>query len=87
MWWKVDNSSISIRETIITSTLWGFDQSIFFEEGSWLKFNNLRLVLGMVFKFKSSVGKKLKLKFKKFWGLIPPFSEAVEGICQILWTE
>ena len=77
MWWKVGNPSISIRETIITSTLWGFDQSVFFEEGSWLKCNNLRLVLGMVFKFKNSVGA----------GLIPPFSGAGEGICQILWTE
>ena len=45
--------------------------------GRWLcfKFNNLDLVLGMVLKFYTSVGKGLKQKVRKFCGLIPMFVE------------
>ena len=75
MWPKFDDSSISMRENIITSILWRFDQkNQFFEGCPWFEFNNLGLALGMALKFYTSVGKGLKLKWvkrvktKKFWG-------------------
>ena len=44
---KFGNSKICIREVIITSTSWGFDQkNAFFEGLYWFKLNNLRLALG-----------------------------------------
>ena len=76
MWPKFGNSSISIREVIITSSLKGFDQkNHFFEGSSWFKFNNLGLTLGTNLKFYTSVTKGLKLKVRKFSGLIPTFVE------------
>ena len=45
------------------------------EGWSWFKFNNLGLLLTMALKFYSSVRKGLKLKVKKFWGLISTFGE------------
>ena len=45
----------------------------FFEGCCWLKFNNLGLALGMALKFYTSVTKRLKLKVRKFLGLIPTF--------------
>ena len=42
---------------------------------SWFKFNNLRLALGTNLKFYTSVAKRLKLKVRKFKGLIPTFVE------------
>ena len=61
---KFGNSSISMREVVITSTLQGFDQeNHFFEEWSWFnKFNNLGLALGVKLKFYTFVAKGLKLK-------------------------
>ena len=47
----------------------------FFEGWSWFKFNNLGLALGTNLKFYTSVAKGLKLKVRKFWGLIPTFVE------------
>ena len=47
----------------------------FFERFCWLKFNNLRLGLGMALKFYTSVTKGLKLKIRKFYGLIRTFVE------------
>ena len=44
-----------------------------FEGWSWFKFNNLGLALATNLKFKTSVAKELKLKVKKFWGLILTF--------------
>ena len=44
-----------------------------------LKSNYLRLVLGMALKFFSSVVKELKLKVRKFCGLIPTFREVTRG--------
>ena len=84
IWPKFGNSSISMREVIITSILSVFDQKnhyfFFFLGGrgwwSWFKFNNLGLVRGTNLKLYSSVEKRLKLKFKMFWGLIPTFVEA-----------
>ena len=47
----------------------------FFDGCSWFKFNNLGLPLGMALKFYASVTKVLKLKVRKFWGLILTFVE------------
>ena len=47
----------------------------FFEGYTSLKLNNSGLALGMVLKFYSSVTKALKLKVRKFWGLILTFVE------------
>ena len=47
----------------------------FFEGWSCFKFNNLRLPLGTNLKFYISVAKGLKLKVRRFWGLIPTFVE------------
>ena len=44
-------------------------------EWSWFKFNNLALALGTNLKFSTSLSKGLKLKVRKFCGLIPTFAE------------
>ena len=45
-----------------------------FSEGcTWLKFNNLRLAVGMSLQFYINVVKGLKLNGRKFWGLISTF--------------
>ena len=44
-----------------------------------MKFNNLGLALGTNLKFYTSVAKELKLKVRKFWGLIPTFVEITGG--------
>ena len=43
-----------------------------------MKFNNLGLALGIALKFYTSVAKGLKLKVRKFWGLVPTFAEVSE---------
>ena len=69
-------TSDSMREVKITSVLQGFGQKKqFFEKHSWFKFSNLGIALGMTLKFYTSVKKGLKLKVRKFWGLIPTFAE------------
>ena len=50
-------------------------KTAFFEGWSWFKFNNLGLALGTKLKFYTSVTKELKLKVRKFWGLVPTFEE------------
>ena len=46
-----------------------------------MKFNNLRLALGIASKFYTSLTKGLKLKVREFWGLIPTFVEVTrEGL-------
>ena len=50
-------------------------KTAFFEGWSCFKFNNLGLKLGMNLKFYTSVEKGLKLKVRKFWGVIPTFVE------------
>ena len=42
---------------------------------SWFRLNNLGLALGIALKFYTSVAKGLKLKVRKFWGLIPTIVE------------
>ena len=46
----------------------------FFEGWSWFMFNNLRLALGMILKFYTSLSKGLILTVRKFCGLIPTFA-------------
>ena len=53
-------------------------KTAFFDRWSWFKFNNLGLALGTNFKFYTSVAKGLKLKVRKFLGLIPTFVEITE---------
>ena len=48
-------------------------KTTFFEGWSGFKLNNLGLALGMVLKFYASMVKRLKLKVRKFLGLIPTF--------------
>ena len=36
-----------------------------------VKFNNLKLALGMALKFNTKLAERLKLKVRKFWELIP----------------
>ena len=60
-----------MREVITTKTN-------FFEGCSWFKFNNLGLALGVALKFYTSVTKGLKLKVRKFRGLIGTFVEVTE---------
>ena len=74
MWAKFGNSSVPAREAIITLSIWEFDQKNTLSEGwSWFKFNNLGLALGMALKIYITVTKQLKLKVRKFWGLVPTF--------------
>ena len=48
----------------------------------WYRFKLNNFELGMILKFYSSVTKGLKLKVKKFLGLIPTFGEVtVENVC------
>ena len=70
MWPKFCNSfSIYMREVIITSILQGF-VAVFFERYSWLKFNNLGLVLCTVLRLYTSIAKGLKLKVREFLGKV-----------------
>ena len=50
-------------------------KTTFFEGWSWFKFNNLGLALRATLKFSISMAKGLKLKVRKFWGLISTFVE------------
>ena len=50
-------------------------KTTFFETWSWFKFNNLGLTLAMALTVHTSVRKELKLKVRKFWGLILTFVE------------
>ena len=76
MWAKFGNCSISMTKVVTTSSLLGFYQeNRFFEGWSCFKFNNLGLALGTNLKFYVSEAKGLKLKVRKFWGLIPSFVE------------
>ena len=49
-----------------------------FQGYSWFKLNNLGLALSMALKFYTSAAKGLKLKVRKFCGLILTFVEARE---------
>ena len=53
-------------------------KTAFFEGWSCFKFNNLGLALGTNLKIYISVAKGLKLRVRKFWGLIATFVEVTE---------
>ena len=50
------------------------------EGWSWFKFNNVGLTLDMDLKVYTNMVKELKLKVRKFWGLIPMFVDVVREI-------
>ena len=50
-------------------------KTTFFEGWSWFKFSNLGWALGTSLKFYTSATKGLKLKVRKFWGLLLTFVE------------
>ena len=50
-------------------------KTTFCEGWSLFKINNVGLTLGINFRFYISVEKRLKLKVRKLWGLIPTFAE------------
>ena len=70
MWPKCSNSMISMWGVIITSIL-----MVLTRKTNFFEFNKLGLALDMAFKFYTSVGKRLKLKVRKLWGLILTFVE------------
>ena len=53
-------------------------KTAFFECWSWFKFNDFGLAQGTNFKFYTIVVKRLKLKVRKFLGLVPMFVEVTE---------
>ena len=76
IWPKFGNSSISMREVIEPQFYKDLTRkTAFFKRWSQFKFNNLGLALGTILKFYKSVAKRLKLKVRKFLGLIPTFVE------------
>ena len=77
MWSKFDNSSISMKEVVVTSIFFSF--LFFFERGrwSWLKFNNLGLALSIALKFYKMVAKEMTLKVRKCLGLLPTFVDVI----------
>ena len=52
-------------------------KTAFLEGCSWFKFNNFGLALGTNLTFYASVAEGLKLKVRKFLGLIPTFAEVI----------
>ena len=54
-------------------------KTYFFQGSSWFKLNNLELALGMALKFYTNMTRELKLKVKKFLGLILTFVEVTGG--------
>ena len=74
MWPKFGNSCIRVREVIITSIILGVDQKNCLFWGVVLV-QNLGLALGTNLQFYTSLSKRLKLKVRRFFGLIPTFVE------------
>ena len=76
MWSKFGNSSISMREVIITSILSGFDQKkYFFWEVVLVQVQWFGTDARYGLELYTSVVKGSKLKVRKFWGLLPTFVE------------
>ena len=74
---KFVNCNISVNSNFVR--IWS-ENTLFFRGGCcWFKFNNLELALTMALKFYISVGKGLKLKFKKFWGTNSYVSRSYKG--------
>ena len=55
------------------------ERTIFFEQCSWFKFNNMGLALDVALTFYTSAAQGLKLKVRKILGLIPMFVEVTRG--------
>ena len=82
--WSCDQSLVTVAFLWKRLTQPQFYQGLtrktsFFDRWSWFKFNNLGLALGTNLKFYTSVAKGLKLKVRKFWGLISTFAEVTGG--------
>ena len=75
MWQKFGNSSISMREVYHNLNCTRIWPEKTFARCSWFKFNNLWLTLGIALKFYTSVTEGLKLKVRKFFGLVPMIAE------------
>ena len=60
---------------VITNSKYLTRKTAFFEEWFWFNFNNLGLALGTDLQFYTNLTKRLKLKVRKFWMLIPTFVE------------
>ena len=74
MWPKFGNSRIlrgKLSEPQFYKDL--TKKKIFFEGCFWFRFNNVGLAKGTTLTFYTSVGKGIKPKVWKFWGLIPTF--------------
>ena len=68
--WSCDQSLVTLA-TLVTQFYTDLTRkSAFFDGWSWFKFNNLGLALGTNLKFYTNLPKGLKLKVRKFWGLI-----------------
>ena len=63
---------MSMREVIIISIFYKdlTKKNTFYRRWSWFEFNNLGLALSMTLNIYISVAKWLKLKVRRFWGLI-----------------
>ena len=71
--WSYGQSLVNLAflwEVIIKPQFYNYltRKTTFFEGWSWFKFSNLGLALGITLKFYTSVARRLKLKFRKFWG-------------------
>ena len=75
IWPKFGNSAISMEVITISIYMDLTRKTDSSEEWSCSKSNNLGLVLGMALKICTSVEKGLKLKVRKFQGIIPMFGE------------
>ena len=76
MWPKLGNSSPTLKEVIITQFYKDLTRKTNFYEGySWVKSSNLKVAFGMALTFYTSLAKVLKLKVRKFVGLVRTFVE------------
>ena len=76
LFWNNGCNFIICVHDVINKTLWRDSNYIVdLLRCSWFSFNNLGLAPGMALKFYTSVAKGLKLKVRKFLGVIPKFVE------------
>ena len=89
--WSCDQNSVTLAFLLEKLSSPQFYENLttktnFFEGWSRFQLNNLGLVLGMSWKFYTSVAKGLQLEFKKCLGLIPTFVE-VTGELALSFSE
>ena len=75
-----------MREVITTSISLRPEKPFFLERWSWFKFKNLGLAPGRNLRFYTNVTKGLKLKFRKFRGVISMFVEATREKLIVGWV-